>query len=212
MAKNTGFKMLSEKEKYVTGRCILQYSNLKDPYSFNEKDEPKFSITILIPKQDSDNSVNPEIKNINTIIKNHWKQGKIKIGSTIPLKSGTSIIEERQQEDKPADPKLENYYQFRSSSKYKPVVVTANPKIKFTGEESELRGYWCRVSLEFYAYKTGTNQGVTTYLKAVQVIEPSNIDIPGIGDPAQDFGLEEVSKENKENMAFTDVETSLPDF
>lgn len=196
MANQKGFKSLTKKEKYVSGRVILQYSNFKEPFSFNEGDIPKYSVTILIPKENKD-----EIENFKNIIKKHWNEGKIK-GGTSPFKDGTTLIKEKLEEDeKVLDEKYNDFYVFKSTSKFKVKVVTSNPKIKFTGEEEDLRGYWCRLSLDFYAYKLADKKGVTSFLKAVQVIEPSEIELPG-GDAANDFEEEKTENKSEDEVPF----------
>jgi len=181
---NNGFKKLSKPEKYVTGRVILQFSNLKVPYKHSEKAEPKYTITVLIPKENKD-----EISNLKTLINKHWKLGKIKNGNINPLKNGTDILEEKKDDGKEIDPIIANFYQFKTNSKFPAKVIDAK-KLKFTGEENELRGYWCRLSVDFYAFKTGSNTGVTSFFKGCQVICPSDVEIPG-GDVTNDFDEEE---------------------
>lgn len=185
----TGFKKLSTMEKYVTGRVILQFINFKEPFSFNEKDNPKYSVTILIPK---DNKA--EIDNLKKIINKHWKESGLSDtkNGQFPLKDGETIYNEKIAEGKEMDETIKGFYQFKSTTKFKYKLVTKDPKINFTGEESEIKGYWCRLSINVYAYKSGSNCGVTSFLNAVQAIEPSGIDIPG-GSVANDFDIEETS-------------------
>lgn len=184
MANNNGFKKLSKPEKYVTGRVILQFSNLSTPYKHTEKSEPKYTITVLIPKENKD-----ELSNLKSLINKHWKLGKIKNGNINPLKDGSDIVEDKKEDGKEIDERLGEFYQFKTTSKFKPKVIDAK-KLKFTGEENEVRGYWCRLSVDFYAFKTGTNTGITSYFKGCQVICPSDVELPG-GDVSNDFEEEE---------------------
>jgi hypothetical protein len=195
---NNGFKKLSKPEKYVTGRVILQFSNLNTPYKHTEKSEPKYTITVLIPKDNKD-----EISNLKTLINKHWKLGKIKNGNINPLKNGTDLVEEKTEDGKEIDPITANFYQFKTASKFRPKIIDAK-KLKFTGEENELRGYWCRLSVDFYAFKTGSNSGVTSFFKGCQVIAPSEVEIPG-GDVTNDF-----DEEDTEDVG-TDLDKNIED-
>lgn len=180
---------MTEKEKYVTGRVIIQYANFKKPYQYNEKNDPKYSVTVLIPKTNKD-----EIQNLKNIITKHWKAGNIKNG-TSPLKDGEKMISDKKEDGKDIDPLYSEFYQFRSNNSFPVKVVQKDPKLLFMGEDSEVRGYLCRVSVDFYAFKEGKNSGVTSYLRGVQIIEPSGIDIPG-NDIAKDFEVEETEEED----------------
>lgn len=192
---NQGFKALTKKEKYVSGRVILQYSNFKEPFAFNDGDIPKYSVTILIPKENKD-----EIENFKNIIKKHWNEAKIKSG-TSPLKDGTTLIKEKMEDEKELDEKYNDFFVFKSTSKFPFKVVTANPKIRFTGEEENIKGYWCRISVDFYAYKLADKKGITSFLKAVQVIEPSGIELPG-GDASNDFDEEKIEEVKEDEVPF----------
>lgn len=192
MANQKGFKKLSEKERYYTGRVILQFSNIEEPFIFNDGDTPKYSVTVLIPKDNK-----KEIDNLKNIITKHWKEGNIKGEGTNPLKDGTTLIKEKlEDEEKELDEKYNNFFRFKSTSKFPFKVVTANPKINYTGKEKDLKGYWCRLCVDFYAYKTATNKGVTSFLISMQVIEPSNIELPG-SDVVDGFEEEKVESEGE---------------
>jgi len=175
MANKTGFKMLSEKQKYVTGRVILQYCNFKKPYSFNENDDPKYSATILL-KKDEDKE---EIENLKKIISMLWKEGKLSNKSMNPLKDGDEKAKEMEMEEKDGS-FYKDYYIFKSNSKF-PIKVVDGKKLAYVDEDSTCQGRYCRLNLEFYAYKAGINSGVTSYLKAVQILHPSGLEFNSSG-------------------------------
>ena len=45
--------MSLDKNQVVTGECRLSFVNLMEPKAFREGDEPKYSVTAIIPKTDT---------------------------------------------------------------------------------------------------------------------------------------------------------------
>lgn len=183
-AKKAGFKILTDKERYVTGKVILLFSNLEEPYAFNEKDDPKYSVTVLIPKDNKE-----EIENLKSIITKHFTEAKLKSNAGIPLTDGDSKKKTLEEEGKNGDT-YEGMYVFRSNSKFK--VKVLNSKLQNETREEELfQGCWCRLSVEFYAYHAGSNTGITSYLRGVQILGQSGVDLKIASSVVGDFDVEE---------------------
>lgn len=167
--------------KVVTGKVRLSYAHLFEPKSINGS-EPKYSTAILIPKSDEDT-----IKKIRNAQKAAAEAGKEKFNGKVPANLATTLRDGDEEQDTVANPEYANHYYMNVSSRTRPQVVDRdlNP-ILDAGEVYS--GCYARVSLNFFAYNTAGNKGISAGLNNVQKIADGE-PLGGVGTSAEsDFG------------------------
>lgn len=155
---------LKDETKVIFTDVRLSYANLFEPRAF-EGQEPKYSVSLLIPKTDTET-----LKVVKEAIANAKAQGVEKFGAkwggTLrnPLRDGDA--------DKPDDENYAGHYFINASSKTAPKVV-GKQKDKSTGKAIELTeedvysGCYANVSVNFYPYNT-VSKGIGAGLNNVQ--------------------------------------------
>lgn len=166
--------------KVVTGKVRLSYVNLFTPRAINEGEEPKYSLSILIPKDDNETlskieaAVNAAKENGRSI----WG-GKIPDNLRTPLRDGDMEHAELQEYD--------GHYFINANSKYKPGVV--DKKLKPILDASEVYGgCYGRVSINFFAYNQRDNKGIGCGLQNVQKLEDGE-HFGNFSAPGEDFEI-----------------------
>lgn len=150
----------------VTGEVRLSYVHLFQPYGM-EGQEPKYSVTLLIPKTDTD-TYNRIQAAINAAIEDGVSK---KWGGTRPanLKTPLHDGDKNRPNGDPYPPECKGHWVMTASSKQQQQVVDAslNPIIDQTKVYS---GVYGRVHLTFYAYNRNGNRGVGAALGPVQIL------------------------------------------
>lgn len=154
--------------KVITGKNTRwSYVNVWEPKALNEGQKPKFSVSLIIPKDDV-----KTVENIKAAIKAAYDegQGKLKGNSktvpafnTIknPLRDGDS--------ERPDDEAYANSYFVNANATTAPGIVDAdcNPII----DHSEVySGVYGRASITFYSYNANGNRGIACALNNLQKI------------------------------------------
>lgn len=162
---------LNNRTVVVQGR--LSYAHLAKPHAPNDQAEPKYSVSVLIPKTD------PNIAAINTAIDAALQDGVNRgIWATMPDPSAFRYPPLRDG-DAPTDSgesRGQEYagHHFISAKNKKPVFLRdqQNAEIPVMLADRELySGCYANVALEFYAYSNSGNKGVTASLLGVQKVK-----------------------------------------
>lgn len=143
--------------KVLTGEVRLSYANLTTPRTTSQGDEPKYSVTLLIPKtdvatlKDIENSMNAAYEDGVT---KKWAgahpQKKIILHDGDGLRpSGTPFGEE-----------CKGHYVITASSKKKPQVVGIDNINTELAPNDIYSGMYARVTLNFFPYDTSGSKGV----------------------------------------------------
>lgn len=153
--------------KAILRNVRLSYVHLFKPEAAEGSNDLKYSVSIIIPKDDAEN-----ISKIKSAISAATQagiagkfQGKKPAGLKSPLRDGD--------EDRPDDPAYENCYFINASSRTKPEVVKAmvvggkKQLVQITNEEEIYSGCFGNVSLNFFAYNTNGNKGIGAGLNNV---------------------------------------------
>jgi len=160
--------------KVLTGECRLSYAHLIQPYvSPNAKPgtEPKYSVTLLIPKNDSATKTNIDASMeaaIQAGIIKPWGgkrppmlgtpkyQGHEypKIG--IPIYDGDGL----RSTGEPFGDECKGHWVLTTSSKNKPGVVGMDNVNQELAPSDVYSGMWGRVTIRFFAYDNSGNKGV----------------------------------------------------
>ena len=188
---------LNNRTVVVQGR--LSYAHLAKPHAPNDQAEPKYSVSVLIPKTD------PNIAAINTAIDAALQDGVTRgIWSTKP-DSAAFRYPPLRDGDAPTDSgesRGQEYagHAFISAKNKRPVFLrdAQNNEIPVMLADQELySGCYANVALEFFAYSNSGNKGVTASLLGVQKVRdgeklgeagPSADDLFGAAPAAQPTG------------------------
>lgn len=169
--QSKGSKMATDNNstKVVTGKVRLSYAHVFEPYAFNEGDEPKYSVVLIIPK--SDKVTLAKIKRaqeaaVELGIRSKWKGKKPKnLGNT--LRDGDT--------DESFDgEEFENSYVLRVSSRQQPGILDEH-RNKMLDSTELYSGCYAFVSINFFPYAAMGNNGISAGL--------NNIMKAGDGEP-----------------------------
>lgn len=146
--------------KVVTGKVRFSYAHVFEPKAIVEGAEEKYSVSLLIPKEDT-----KTLAKIDKAIKAALEAGKAKFGGKIPkaykspLRDGD---EEREDDEAYAGCMFVN-----ANSSRKPQVVDAslNPILD---REEFYSGCYGRASVNFYAFSVSGNKGIACGLNNLQ--------------------------------------------
>lgn len=153
--------------RVTTGKVRLSYLNCFTPKAIAEGQEPKYSVSVIIPKDDAktltavkkaiDAAIDAGVEKLSV-------KGKLPARNTIktPLRDGDA--------ERPDDPAYADCFFINANSKTKPQVVDAdlNPIIDALEIYS---GCFGRVSINMYAFNTNGNKGIAAGLANIQKLE-----------------------------------------
>lgn len=167
----------------------LSYPHLFEAYAFNEGQDPKYSASFIISKDDKKtlNVIWEAIGNVYEEEANGRFRGKKKNQVRFPLRDGDT--------DKPDNEEYKNSYFINANSFRKPQVVDRylDPKtrkpVELT-EEEVYPGCYVTVTLNFYPYSVSGNTGIAAGLGNVQKYSDGER-LDGTTSASQDFDFEE---------------------
>ncbi len=148
--------------KVVTGKVRLSYANVWEPKALTEGAKPKYSVSVIIPKSDTET-----IKKINEAIAKAVDEGVSKFGGKKPnLKAIKTPLRDGdiERED---DEAYANAFFLNANSYQAPQIVDRS--VQPILDKSEVySGCYARVSLSFYSYNSNGNKGVACGLGNIQ--------------------------------------------
>lgn len=166
--------------KVVTGKVRFSYLHVWEPKAIDEGQDPKYSVSIIIPKTDK-----ATIKKIQDAIKAATEQGKAnKFGGKVPANLKTPLRDG--DEERPDDEAYQGCYFMNASSKTRPGLVDANVN-KILDQEELYSGCFGRASVNFYAFNTSGNKGIACGLNNLQKLEDGDY-LGGRASAESDFG------------------------
>jgi hypothetical protein len=148
--------------KVVTGKVRFSYAHVFTPQASEEGKQPKYSVSIIIPKSDT-----ATVEKINKAIEQAKSENAAVWGGTVPkgLKGGL-----RDGDEEKDDPAYANSYFINANSAQKPGVVDAD--LNAILDQSEFySGCYGRASISFFAYNSNGSKGVGCGLNNVQKTE-----------------------------------------
>ena len=179
-AKRTGTKV-------TTGKVRLSYAHLFEPHAMNDGQEPKYSVSVIIPKSDKETlkAIKEATDAAKELGKDKWK-GKIPANLKTPLRDGDTERE---------DEAYAGCYFLNANSKNKPGIVDVNVQPILDATEV-YSGCYARLTLNFYPYSASGNNGIACGLGNVQKLEDgeplggfsrAEDDFDAIGEAEDDF-------------------------
>lgn len=148
--------------KVVTGKVRFSYANLFKARSNGEGQDPKFSVSLIISKDDKEtlNKISKAVEAAKQAGLSLWG-GKAPANLKLPLRDGD--------EDRPDQPEYANSYFINASSKQRPGIVDKN--LQSILDETEVySGCYGRASINFYAFNKAGNRGIGCGLQNIQKV------------------------------------------
>lgn len=181
--------------KVTTGKVRFSYCNIFQPRAAIEGGEPKYSVTLLVPKTDTET-----LKKIKNAIEAAKKAGESKLkdkNGKMPINVQTSVHDGDLPMPKSGDEypeECKGCYVINTSSKNKPAVFDARGNEIFDATEV-YSGCYGRAVINFYAYNTNGGKGVACGLNGIQKLSDGD-SLGGIRVTAKDFddGFEDNSE------------------
>lgn len=147
----------------VTGKVRFSYVHAFEPYS-NNGQEPKYSVTLLIPKTDK-----ATLKKIKDAIEASKKIFSDKNnGKALPPNIKTTLHDGDGYTENGAEfgPECKGNYVITVSSKTKPVIIDAQ-KLPITDPTDLYSGCYGRAIINFFVYNTAGRIGVSAGLNGI---------------------------------------------
>ena len=165
--------------KVLTNEVRFSYAHVFEPWGANGA-EPKYSVSILIPKSDTETH-----ETLVTAIANAEKAGVEKFGKGFKSRLHQQIHDG--DKEKPDDPNYKGMWYVNCSNKMAPQVVDAECN-RIEDPEAAYSGCYGRITVNMYPYSVSGSQGISASLQNVQVLR----DGPRLGgsraSAASDFG------------------------
>lgn len=165
--------------KVVTGKVRFAYCHVFEPFSMEEGKEPKYSVSLIIPKKDKET-----VAKIKKEIAEALEEGKAKLGGKIPATYKNPLRDG--DEERPDDDSYADSYFVNANSSKKPSVVDAslNPVMD---KDEFYSGCYGRASVNFYAFNVAGNKGIAAGLQNLQKLEDGER-LAGGSSAEEDFG------------------------
>jgi hypothetical protein len=156
------------KNQVVTGECRLSFVRLFEPVAMKDGDEPKYSVTAIIPKSDT-----KTIEAIKAAIQAAAEAGAQKhFGGRVPtnvnhtFKDGDTETDDLGELKNIKYPEYAGSYYIRLSTKYRPKVLDINRQ-EILDPTEVYSGMYGKVSMTFFAYSGDGRRGVSAVLNNV---------------------------------------------
>lgn len=147
--------------KVITPEVRLSFVHLWRAQAMSDgSGEPKFSVSVLIPKSNTE-----LLKKMEEAIAIAKEQGKAKWGGKIPANLKLPIRDGDR--DRPDNPEYKGHWFVTASSKTKPGLLDRKAK-EITEETEVYSGMFGRVSINFYPFAAAGSKGIACGLNHVQ--------------------------------------------
>ena len=181
--------------KVLTGEVRLSYAHLTEPYA-NPKNpgaEPKYSVTMLIPKTDTATKADIDASMkaaYEAAVTNDWKGARPQLRNAL-IYDGDGV----RNDGTPFGSECKGHWVMTANSKRKPQVVhISNLKAELAPQDI-YSGMYARVTVNFFAFSVNGNRGIGCGLGNVLKIRDGE-PLSGGASAASDFeGLEQASAE-----------------
>lgn len=150
--------------KVITNKVRLSFVHVLEPHAF-EGQEPKYSVMLLISKDDKET-----ISCMKKAIKAVYESAKSdKLKGVKADKVKLSLRDGDEEKDTEEQPEFKNMMFMNVSSKTKPQVVKREDGMLVKTEDPNeiFSGVYAQVSINFYAYNTAGNKGITAGLNNI---------------------------------------------
>lgn len=181
--------------KVLTGEVRLSYAHLTEPYA-NPKNpgaEPKYSVTMLIPKTDTATKADIDASMkaaYEAAVVNDWKGARPQLRNAL-IYDGDGV----RNDGTPFGPECKGHWVMTANSKRKPQVVHVSNLQAELAPQDIYSGMYARVTVNFFAFSVNGNRGIGCGLGNVLKLRDGE-PLSGGASAASDFeGLEQASAE-----------------
>ena len=176
--------------KVITGKVRFSYVNIFKSRAFQAGQDAKFSICLLIPKEDK-----ATIKKIKAAIEEAIQEGisakwggKKPANLKLPLRDGADEAEE-----------YVGMYFLNANSNQKPGIVDKDLN-EILDPDEVYSGCWGRASLNFYAFNSNGNKGVGVGLNNIQKLKDDERLGGARASAEDDFGGEDFEDDEDDDF------------
>ncbi len=171
----------NSKTKVITGIVRLSYANVWEPKAIAEGAKEKYSVSIIIPKNDK-----ATVDKINAAVDAAIEEGIGKFGGKKPNKATLKLPLRDGDVEREDDEAYANSFFINANSTTAPQIVDL--KVQPILERGEVySGVYARVSINFYAFNTNGNKGVAVGLGNIQKVRDGE-PLGGKTNAADEFG------------------------
>lgn len=169
--------MQSNKVKIVTGKVRFSYANVFTPKAGMSGGDPKYSVSLIIPKSDTET-----VNKIKKAFEDAKTTNAAYFGGTVPkgLKGGL-----RDGDEERDDPSYAGCYFINANSAQRPDIVDANRESIIDPNEF-YSGCYGRASVTFYPYNAAGSKGIACGLNNLQKLTDGD-KLGGGSSAAADF-------------------------
>lgn len=186
------------KTKIVTGVCRLSYANLLYPMSNTDGQNPRYSVSIVIPKTDT-----VTINAIMAATRAAYEAGsdKLRIGKTVPAYDKVKHPLRDGDEERPDDPVYAGCYFINASSVRKPQIIDTKLH-RLDDPDTVYSGMYARVSINMYAFSAAGNRGIAAGLNNVLKVRDGER-LGGAATAEEDFAafLEDITPDDPDVLS-----------
>jgi hypothetical protein len=156
-------------KELVTDKVRLSFAHLFTPYAGKNGEEPKYSVTILVPKTDIttkqriDAAINAAVQEG---ISSKWNGVRPPVIS-IPVHDGDGV---RPSDGMPFSEDYRGHWVFSASSKQPPEIVDQSMQ-RIINQSEIYSGVYARVQVRFFSYASNGKKGIGCSLGPVQKLE-----------------------------------------
>ncbi len=177
-------KLLSE-TKVRTGKVRLSYAHLFEPHAPTPEAKAVYSVSILIPKSDTETlgTIKQAIENAKEAGKHKRWGGKMPKGSKFhnPLQDGDV--------ERPDDENYAEMYYVNAKSEAPPAVFSRQ-KERINDSTEVYSGCYAQASINFFPFSVSGNNGIGCGLNGVMKLEDGEA-LGGRGNVVNDFEFDE---------------------
>lgn len=179
---------MNELTNVTTGKVRMSFVHLFKPYAYQPGQEEKYSVTVLVPKSDTET-----MQRINNAVEAAKQRGITEKWNgqcppivPVPVYDGDGV---RPSDGMPFGEECRGHYVFTASAKadYPPEVVDANGN-PIINHSEVYSGMYGRVNVSFYPYMFGGKKGIGCGLGPVQKLADGEALGGGAPSAAQVFG------------------------
>ena len=171
----------SQKKAEAVLPARLDFVHVFEPWAFRENEMAKYSVTLIISKNDTDT-----IRKVHNALDQAYEKGKSTLQNAemkdirSPLRDGDA--------ERPDNPAYRNcwFINATKNGKFSAPKVCDRDKNVITDINQLYSGVWGNVHVSFKAYSVGDSKGIGCYLNAVQKTK-DDVRIVGVADPFAAF-------------------------
>lgn len=165
--------------KVITGKVRFSYLHIWEPKAIDDSQEPKYSVSLIIPKSDKDTikKIKEAIENAKIQGKTRKFEGKMPANLKTPLRDGD--------EERPDDEAYANSYFVNANCKTKPGIVDKECN-KILDQDEVYSGCYGRASISFYPYNVSGSKGIACGLSHIMKLKDGE-PLGGRSTPESDF-------------------------